>query len=117
MPPESDYGKGWYDTGDIVDVDDEDYITIKGRSKRFAKVSGEMISLTAVEQLASNAWPDDHHASVSIPDPKKGEMIVLLTTHKNATAKQLAAASPGVAAISLPKNSACGRQYSCFGNG
>lgn len=103
VPPESDYGKGWYDTGDIVDVDDEDYITIKGRSKRFAKVSGEMISLTAVEQLASNAWPDDHHASVSIPDPKKGEMIVLLTTHKNATAKQLAAASPGVAAISLPK--------------
>ncbi len=103
VPPESDYGKGWYDTGDIVDVDDEDYITIKGRSKRFAKVSGEMISLTAVEQLASNAWPDDHHASVSIPDPKKGEMIVLLTTHKNATAKQLATASPGVAAISLPK--------------
>jgi acyl-[acyl-carrier-protein]-phospholipid O-acyltransferase/long-chain-fatty-acid--[acyl-carrier-protein] ligase len=103
VPPESCYGKGWYDTGDIVDVDEEGFITIKGRSKRFAKISGEMVSLTAVEQLASNAWPNDHHAAVSLPDPKKGETILLLTTHKNASAKQLAAASPGVAAISLPK--------------
>ncbi len=103
VPPESEYGKGWYDTGDIVDVDEEGYITIKGRSKRFAKVSGEMISLTAVEQLAASAWPEAHHAAVSLPDPKKGEVILLLTTHKNASAKQLAAASPGVAAISLPK--------------
>ena len=61
VPPESIYGKGWYDTGDIVNVDDEGYITIRGRSKRFAKVSGEMVSLTAVEQLAINAWPDAQH--------------------------------------------------------
>ncbi len=101
--PESIYGKGWYNTGDIVHVDEEGYITIKGRSKRFAKVSGEMVSLTAVEQLAANAWPGALHAATSIPDARKGEMVILLTTQKDATAQALAAASPGVAAISLPK--------------
>ena len=103
VPPESSYGKGWYDTGDIVNVDDEGFITIRGRSKRFAKVSGEMVSLTAVEQLAINAWPDAHHAAISIPDAKKGEQVILLTTQKQAAVSDLTAASPGVAAIMLPK--------------
>ncbi|MEQ1559078.1 MAG: AMP-binding protein [Methyloglobulus sp.] len=103
VPPESIYGKGWYNTGDIVNVDEEGYISIRGRSKRFAKVSGEMVSLTAVEQLASHAWPNALHAATSIPDPRKGELVILLTTQKDATAQALAAASPGVAAISLPK--------------
>ena len=103
VPPESIYGKGWYDTGDIVHVDDEGFISILGRSKRFAKVSGEMVSLTAVEQLATNAWPDAHHAAISLPDAKKGEQVILVTTQKQATVNDLAAASPGVAHISLPK--------------
>ena len=103
VPPESIYGKGWYDTGDIVHVDDEGFISIRGRSKRFAKVSGEMVSLTAVEQLAANAWPDAHHAAISLPDAKKGEQVILVTTQKQATVNDLAAASPGVAHISLPK--------------
>ncbi|MEC4746964.1 AMP-binding protein [Methylomicrobium sp. Wu6] len=103
VPPESKYGKGWYDTGDIVSVDDEGYITIKGRSKRFAKVSGEMVSLTAVEQLAIEAWPEAHHAAVSLPDPKKGEQVILLTTHKGATLHDLAKSAVGVAQISLPR--------------
>jgi acyl-[acyl-carrier-protein]-phospholipid O-acyltransferase / long-chain-fatty-acid--[acyl-carrier-protein] ligase len=62
-----------------------------------------MVSLTAVEQYATNAWPNAHHAATSIPDVKKGELVILLTTQKDATLKQLAVASPGVAAISLPK--------------
>ena len=103
VPPESKYGKGWYDTGDVVSVDDEGYITIRGRSKRFAKVSGEMVSLTAVEQLAIEAWPDGHHAAVSLPDPKKGEQVILLTTHKGATLHDLSHSAVGVAQISLPK--------------
>ncbi|MGZ5026660.1 MAG: AMP-binding protein [Methylobacter sp.] len=103
VPPKSIYGDGWYDTGDIVNVDSEGFISIRGRSKRFAKVSGEMVSLTAVEQLASNAWPDAHHAVVSLPDPKKGEQVILVTTQKQATVSDLAAASKGVAQIALPK--------------
>ena len=103
IPPESIFGKGWYDTGDIVQVDDEGFISIRGRSKRFAKVSGEMVSLTAVEQLATHAWPSALHAAVSLPDAKKGEQVVLMTTHKQANVQSLAAASPGVAPILLPK--------------
>jgi acyl-[acyl-carrier-protein]-phospholipid O-acyltransferase / long-chain-fatty-acid--[acyl-carrier-protein] ligase len=103
VPPKSIYGKGWYNTGDIVHVDDEGFISIRGRSKRFAKVSGEMVSLAAVEQLATNAWPTAQHAATSIPDTRKGELVILVTTQKEATVRELSAASPGVAAISLPK--------------
>lgn len=101
--PESIYGKGWHDTGDIVNVDNEGFISIRGRSKRFAKVGGEMISLTAVEQLAINAWPDADHAAISIVDAKKGEQIILVTTKKQAVISDLIAASPGISNISIPK--------------
>ncbi len=103
IPPESIYGKGWYDTGDIVHVDEDGFISIRGRSKRFAKVSGEMVSLTAVEQLATQTWPAALHAAISIPDSKKGEQVVLLTTQKKAAISELIEASPGVAPILLPK--------------
>lgn len=103
VPPISIYGKGWYDTGDIVNVDADGFISIRGRSKRFAKVGGEMVSLAVVEQLALAAWPDAQHAAVSLPDAKKGEQVILVTTHKNPLLAELSAATPGVAAICLPK--------------
>ncbi len=103
VPPKSIYGDGWYDTGDIVNVDDDGFVSIRGRSKRFAKVGGEMISLAAVEQLAVSAWPDADHASARLPDPKKGEQIILLTTQKGADTKQLQSLSEGVQSIVLPK--------------
>jgi acyl-[acyl-carrier-protein]-phospholipid O-acyltransferase/long-chain-fatty-acid--[acyl-carrier-protein] ligase len=71
---------GWYDTGDIVSIDEDDYVTIIGRAKRFAKVSGEMISLAAVERFVQEAAPEHHHAVVSIPDPRKGEALLLITS-------------------------------------
>lgn len=101
--PESSFGKGWYDTGDIVNVDEDGFISIRGRSKRFAKVSGEMVSLAAVESHAAKAWPDAQHASTSLSDPKKGEQVILLTTQKGADSKYLATSAEGVHAISLPK--------------
>ncbi|NOV29121.1 AMP-binding protein [Methylomonas sp. ZR1] len=104
VPPcSAAFGEGWYDTGDIVHVDEEGFIHIQGRSKRFAKIGGEMVSLTAVEQLAIHAWPEAQHVVVSLPDPKKGEQLILLTTRRDANAKQLADASTGVATINLPK--------------
>jgi len=75
VPPE----EGWHDTGDIVSIDEAGFITIKGRVKRFAKIGGEMVSLGAVETLAAELWPDGQHVAVTLPDPKKGEQIILVT--------------------------------------
>jgi len=89
IPPETSRGRGWYDTGDIASIDDEGYISIIGRAKRFAKLGGEMISLTAVEELATETWPGYNHAVVSLPDDRKGEKIVLITDHKGASRKEI----------------------------
>ena len=83
-PPE-----GWYDTGDIVKIDDMGYITILGRAKRFAKIAGEMVSLSAVEGKLHTAFPDHLHAIVAVPDPKKGEQLVLFTTDERLDRKRV----------------------------
>ncbi|KCZ94635.1 AMP-binding protein [Hyphomonas johnsonii] len=70
---------GWHDTGDIVAIDDEGFIRIMGRVKRFAKIGGEMVSLAVVENCASAVWPDNLHAAVTLPDPRKGEQVILLS--------------------------------------
>lgn len=71
---------GWHDTGDVVAIDEEGYIAIKGRLKRFAKIGGETVSLAVVENCASALWPEYSHAAVAIPDGRKGEQVVLVTT-------------------------------------
>jgi len=87
--PESEMGKGWYDTGDIVDIDADGFIAIKGRVKRFAKIGGEMVSLSMVEEMAAQCWPEDLHAAVSLPDSAKGEQVVLITTRQEPQRKEL----------------------------
>jgi acyl-[acyl-carrier-protein]-phospholipid O-acyltransferase/long-chain-fatty-acid--[acyl-carrier-protein] ligase len=96
---------GWHDTGDIVAIDDEGYIEILGRVKRFAKIGGEMVSLTAVEGLAGAVWPESRHAVVAIPDSRKGEKLVLVTDRKDADVARLAewAREHGAPELAVPK--------------
>jgi acyl-[acyl-carrier-protein]-phospholipid O-acyltransferase/long-chain-fatty-acid--[acyl-carrier-protein] ligase len=105
QPPETELGKGWYDTGDIVTVDELGFVTILGRAKRFAKIAGEMISLTVVEQIARSCWPESEHAAISRPDPKKGEKLVLFTTQPEPNRKQLliSAKAQGLSELTVPR--------------
>lgn len=104
-PPRSESGDGWYDTGDIVHIDDEGFLWIRGRAKRFAKVGGEMVALNGVEMLAEQAWPGAAHAAVTLPDPQKGERVVLLTEQRDATRQALAAFAKrrGIAELAIPR--------------
>ncbi len=96
---------GWHDTGDIVAMDKDGVIQIKGRLKRFAKIGGEMVSLTVVENCASALWPDNMHAAIAVPDARKGEQIVLVTDAKEANRADLHgwAHNHGVPELAVPR--------------
>ncbi len=79
----------WYDTGDIVEVDADGFIHIQGRAKRFAKIGGEMVSLTAVEQIIDKLYPDAKQGVITVTDEKKGERIVLITSADSASLSEL----------------------------
>jgi acyl-[acyl-carrier-protein]-phospholipid O-acyltransferase/long-chain-fatty-acid--[acyl-carrier-protein] ligase len=110
---------GWHDTGDIVTIDDKGYVRILGRAKRFAKIAGEMISLTAVEILAESLWPDNRHAVVSVNDPKKGERLVIFTDHNGADLEGLGAwaKKTGTPNIAVPKKIIKLEQVPVLGSG
>ena len=93
--------EGWHDTGDVVEITHDGWITILGRVKRFAKLGGEMVSLTAAEDLADGLWPGFRHAVISIPDPKKGERLVLVTDCQEADASKLLAHAQKIGAQEL----------------
>jgi len=97
---------GWYDTGDIVSIDAEGYVTIQGRAKRFAKIGGEMVSLTGVENIINSAFPQEAHAVVSLADKRKGEKLVLMTTRKDLTRKELSKAmkEAGCPELNIPRD-------------
>jgi acyl-[acyl-carrier-protein]-phospholipid O-acyltransferase/long-chain-fatty-acid--[acyl-carrier-protein] ligase len=101
IPPED----GWYNTGDVVAIDEDGYIAIRGRLKRFAKIGGEIVSLAVVENIAAALWPDNAHAAVAVPDGRKGEQVVLVTNAKEASRMDLVgwAQNHGVAEISVPR--------------
>ena len=99
-PPPS----GWHDTGDIVEIDAQGFITIKGRAKRFAKIGGEMVSLSAVEAIAAELSPAVLSVVVAIPDQRKGERLVLVTSDNTATKPrfQALARSKGASELMVP---------------
>jgi acyl-[acyl-carrier-protein]-phospholipid O-acyltransferase/long-chain-fatty-acid--[acyl-carrier-protein] ligase len=96
---------GWYDTGDIVSLDDDDFVYIRGRVKRFAKIAGEMVSLEVVERIAAKAEPGFAHAATTRADVAKGEAIVLVSTAPSLSRDQLleAARSLGASELAVPR--------------
>ena len=92
---------GWYCTGDIVHIDEDDFVHIRGRVKRFAKIAGEMISLEVVEQIATAADPGCAHAASARADAAKGEALVLFTTSPAVTRESLSAAAKKIGAPEL----------------
>ncbi len=98
-------GTGWYDTGDIVAIDTDGYVWIKGRAQRYAEVGGEMVSLAQVEALAGRIWPAATHAAVMVPIANTGEQVILLTTEVQAECARLheQARAEGLAEINVPQ--------------
>lgn len=82
-PPKSELGPGWYDTGDLAAFDEEGFLRLLGRLKRFAKVAGEMVSLEVVERIAGQASPRFGHGAVAVKDPQRGEVLVLVSEDPN----------------------------------
>jgi acyl-[acyl-carrier-protein]-phospholipid O-acyltransferase/long-chain-fatty-acid--[acyl-carrier-protein] ligase len=100
---------GWYDTGDIVRVDEDGYLHILGRLKRFAKVSGEMVSLTAVEDALAGAFPQYglrcQCAVIAVPDEDKGEQLIAVTNEPRLSADEVRAAvkARGLSNLCVPR--------------
>jgi acyl-[acyl-carrier-protein]-phospholipid O-acyltransferase/long-chain-fatty-acid--[acyl-carrier-protein] ligase len=110
---------GWHDTGDVVSFDDDGYLAIRGRLKRFAKVGGETVSLTVVENCACALWPDHAHAAVAVPDGRRGESIVLVTTFADASRADLAVwvRNHGVPELAVPRRLVAVQEIPVLGTG
>jgi len=100
---------GWYDTGDIVAVDADGFLHIRGRMKRFAKVSGEMVSLTAVEDAFAGAFPQFGQrctvAVIARPDEDKGEKLIAVTNESRLALADIRAAikAKGLSNLCAPR--------------
>ncbi|HLY44594.1 MAG TPA: acyl-[ACP]--phospholipid O-acyltransferase [Stellaceae bacterium] len=114
-PPE----EGWHDTGDIVRLDDEGFVTIAGRAKRFAKIAGEMVSLAIVERIATAAYPQYRHAVVALPDARRGERLVLVSEAPAVTREALveAAHRGGLPELAIPRDIVAAALLPLLGSG
>ncbi len=100
---------GWYDTGDVGRVDEDGFLYILGRLKRFAKVSGEMVSLAAAEEALAGAFPQYglrfQIAVVARPDSDRGEALVAVCNEPRLKPEEIRAAisKKGLSNLYVPK--------------
>jgi acyl-[acyl-carrier-protein]-phospholipid O-acyltransferase/long-chain-fatty-acid--[acyl-carrier-protein] ligase len=118
-PPRSLYGDGWYSTGDVVQLDESGFVSIKGRMKRFAKVAGEMVSLDLPEKIAVAASPSCPHAATARVEAGRGEIILLFSEDASLRREQLVqvARAMGAPEIAVPRKIIHLRQIPLLGNG
>ena len=104
-PEVLDKAPEWYDTGDIVKFDADGFMSICGRAKRFAKIGGEMVSLTAVEQILDQMYPDAKQGIITAEDEKKGEKLVLITSNEKISPAEIKKyfQNQGVSELWIPK--------------
>jgi acyl-[acyl-carrier-protein]-phospholipid O-acyltransferase / long-chain-fatty-acid--[acyl-carrier-protein] ligase len=101
---------GWYDTGDIARVDADGFVFLLGRLKRFAKISGEMVSLTSVEDALAGAFPQYglrcQVAILSRPDEDKGEVLVAVANEPKLGLDEIRAAlkAKGLTNLCVPRD-------------
>ncbi len=114
---------GWYDTGDIASIDLEGFVTLRGRLKRFAKISGEMVSLTAVEDALAGAFPQYglrcQVAIISRPDEDKGERLIAVSNEARVTLEEIRAAvrAKGLTNLCAPREVLVVREIPKLGTG
>ncbi|MDY6407395.1 MAG: AMP-binding protein [Pseudomonadota bacterium] len=112
---------GWYHTGDVVVIDELGFVKIVDRVKRFAKIGGEMISLTAVENIAREIWKTDdfHGAAVALPHPKKGEYIIFVSNDKSANKDDfsLKVQEKGMSELYIPSEFMYKEEFPIFATG
>lgn len=118
-PPRSQFGEGWYATGDVVDILEDGVLRVVGRVKRFAKIAGEMVSLDAIEALACRASPAHRHAVVLRTESTGGETTVLFTTDPDLTRQGLtrAARESGVQDLAVARKVVCVPDLPLLGSG
>jgi acyl-[acyl-carrier-protein]-phospholipid O-acyltransferase / long-chain-fatty-acid--[acyl-carrier-protein] ligase len=115
--------QGWYDTGDIVSVDEHGYFFVRGRLKRFAKVSGEMVSLTAIEDALAGAFPQYglrcQVAIVARPDEDKGEALIAISNEPKLTIDEIRSVikARGMTNLSVPREIKTVREIPKLGTG
>jgi acyl-[acyl-carrier-protein]-phospholipid O-acyltransferase/long-chain-fatty-acid--[acyl-carrier-protein] ligase len=114
---------GWYDTGDLARVDEDGFLFLLGRLKRFAKISGEMVSLTAVEDAFGGAFPQYglrcEVAVVAVPCEDKGERLVAVTNEPRLTLNDLreVVRIKGLTNLSVPREIMAVREIPKLGTG
>jgi acyl-[acyl-carrier-protein]-phospholipid O-acyltransferase / long-chain-fatty-acid--[acyl-carrier-protein] ligase len=104
------FHEGWYWTGDLGRFDEDGFLFIEGRLSRFSKIGGEMVPHGTVEQKLVEAFgleQADGYAVVvmGVPDPGKGEQLVLITSSEAVTAESVKAklGEAGVPNLWIPK--------------